>query len=88
MSHFFFVDDNIPRVLCMYVGLGLWNAKIMFQHGQLHEHSTSLALIMGMLKWILYVEKYPTHVRDESVLNPKTAFGRFPLQIGLLQLRP
>lgn len=32
---------------------------------------------------------FPTHVfQHESILNPRTAFGRVPLQIGLLQLRP
>lgn len=32
----------------------------------------------------LYGKIFPRMFQDESVLNPKTAFGRFPLQIGFV----
>lgn len=60
--------------------------------GQMHENDVRVtgSFILGLPKQngFYMFNIFPRMFRDESVLNPKTAFGRFPLQIGLLQLCP
>lgn len=93
MKHWWIAYCSIPWIcVCVCVCVTAVAIFMWLMHVKMKRVRASLDhLLVGPQKWILYVNIFFfSHAcfKDESVLNPKTAFGRFPLQIGLLQLCP